>query len=470
MSGTAAKAAPAGTDPLYQLESTNLHARREYRVKGDLRVLATEILAKFPRALRDLAGELDSAGPSEIIAEYNLASLALVQYGCPEKGLALCEKAIRICLQLGRESGTPRWMSELFQPYINIGRIAAAQGDADRALAIFRRVFRFVTVHEDFELYGCRLNSAVLAPPPHQIARAAPLFEVYLQDSLKALAWAGRYTAMLVFLDETEGLAGFDTPHFFRIITESRARALMELGRYAEAARAMDKLVNLAGTDSLPQPAICVLLAEIYRQAYDLNAAGRVMRAVEEHYPPLCLADVPLTERRKFWYLVGLQYYRLGDLDKSAAAIEQALSMNQELGDEPGVLKCGILLLRCASHRAQDTTARFATLRETARSTLYRQEQALAYYELAQCAARDSKALEAANLLEICTGILHPVGTVDARFLYRQAVQAKAPRRVAGDTRSTTSTCTEMDEMFSLLSHAGVSEPLLPHASSASSR
>lgn len=459
--GIAAKTVPDESDPLYQLESTNLHARREYRVKGNLQGLARETLTRFRQALLQLPQELETAGPSDLIAEYNLAALLQVQYGLPENGLALCDKAIELCLQLGRESGTGRWTSELFQPYINIGRIAAARGETDRALGIFRQVFRFVTAREDFELHGCRLRSERLAPPPDQMARVAPLFEVYLQDSLKALAWAGRYTSMLGFLDQTEALPGFETAHFSRIITESRARALMESGRYQEAVRAMERLLGWAGTDALPQPAVCVLLAEIHLQAGDPAAARSAMRQVEEHYPDLCAPDVPLNERRKFWYLVGFQYYRLGDFGKAEIAIEESLRMNRELGDEPGILKCGILLLRCGKYSGRDTSTRFEMLRESARKTLYRQEQALAFYELGQFAARGSRILEAADLFETCLQILEKIGSVDASFLQRLAMRAKNCREAPAYRSEAISTCDEMQEMFLLLLETGLSAPLL---------
>ncbi len=459
--GTAGKTVPDEPDPLYQLESTNLHARREYRVKGNLQGLARETLIRFRQALLQLPQELETAGPSDLIAEYNLAALLQVQYGLPDNGLALCDKAIELCLQLDRESGTARWTSELFQPYINIGRIAAARGETDRALGIFRQVFRFITAREDFELHGCLLRSERLAPPSDQMARVAPLFEVYLQDSLKALAWAGRYASMLSFLDQTEGLSGFDTAHFSRIIAESRARALMEIGRYKEAVGAMEKLLGWAGTDALPQPAVCVLLAEIHLQAGDLDAARNAMRQVEDHYSYLCAPDVPLNERRKFWYLVGFQYYRLGDFGKAEAAIEQSLRMNRELGDEPGILKCGILLLRCGRYSGRDTAARIEMLGESARETLYRQEQALAFYELGQFAARGSRVREAASLFETCLRTLENVGTVDARFLRRLAMNAKHCRKPPAYRSEAVSTCDEMQEMFLLLLETGVSAPLL---------
>lgn len=438
------------TDPLYEFERTGLHARREYRIKGSLRALARQILSDFPRALHDLPKELDTPGPSELIAQYNLASLAQLQYGCAEKSLALCQKEIEVCLQLTDESKTLRWTRELFQPYINIGRIAAARGDTEFGLNIFRQVFRFVTAHEDFEVGGRLLDSSALAPPPGQIGRVAPLFEVYLQDSVKALAWARNYVRIITFIEETEQLPGFDTPHFQRLIAESRARALLEQSRTREAAQALEKLFSWLGSDALPQPAVCFFLAEILLQAGDTEGARSVMRDVERHYPDLSADDVPLSERRKFRYLAGFQYYRLGDIESAADNIAQALRMNEELGDEPGIIKCGILLLRCARLHGEDTTPHSEALRAVAEGSLYRHEQALAFYELAECAP----SMEAAILLDSCERILQPIDTLDSQLLQRDVALAREGLPVASSERPAIPMCPEMDEMYELLSHA----------------
>lgn len=435
-------------DPLYRLERTNLHARREYRTKGDLRILAVDVLANFAKALRDLPRELETPGPSELIAQYNLGSLAQIQYGMPDRGTALCKKAIDVCLQLGRESGTPRWMGEMFQPYINLGRIASAQGETERALKIFRQVFRFITCGENVQIHGCLLESAVLAPPPSQRARTEPLFEIYLQDSLKALAWAGHSEAILAFVDQVEQSPGFDTPHFRRIIAEARARALLDLGRYGEAAGSMEMLSSWAGSDLLPQPAVCILLAEIHLQAGDRERSFQIMKWVEGFYPQLCAPDVPLSERRKFRYLAGFQYFRLGDYSTAAARIEEALSMNRELGDDPGILKCGILALRCARLLGEHTETHRDALHRDAQHSLYRQEQALAFYELAQSA-------QSATLFKTCAAILRPLDTVDSRYLLALLPQTETDTQML-------STCSEMNELFKVLSMAGDAAPLLP--------
>jgi tetratricopeptide (TPR) repeat protein len=447
-------ATPARTvreaDPLYEFERMGLHARREYRIKGSLPALARQVLSDFPRALRDLPKELDSPGASDLIAQYNLGSLAQIQYGCVAKGLALCQKEIEICLQLTDESGTLRWTRELFQPWINIGRIAAARGDTERGLDIFRQVFRFVTEHEDFEIGGKRLDSSALAPPPGQIGRIAPLFEVYLQDSVKALACAGNYVRIITFLDETEHLPGFDTPHFQRLIAESRARALLEQGRTREAAQVMEKLLSWLGSDALPQPAVCFFLAEILLQGGDPEGAHSVMRDVERHYPDLCAGDVPLSERRKFRYLEGFQYYRLGHIESATDKIAQALRMNEELGDEPGIIKCRILLLRCARLHDEDTMPHSEALRAAAEGSLYRHEQALAFYELAECGV----SREAATLLDLCERILQPIDTQNSRLLRRDVAHARENLLVAFAERPAIPMCPEMDEMYELLLQA----------------
>jgi hypothetical protein len=173
------------------------------------------------RRSRDLAGEI--AGIA------NNAALIAAHAGDWARAWALCEGQIHWQLRLSRRSRDVAIAAHALQPWVNLGRLQAVEGDWQSALARFAQL-------EEYRLdRGIALDCARIAPSGWRVISSSPerfenlLRNIQVTDSLKALLLNGEWGQVPVFASR---MAMACTPGRARYIAEASIVAASRRGEH----------------------------------------------------------------------------------------------------------------------------------------------------------------------------------------------------------------------------------------------
>jgi tetratricopeptide (TPR) repeat protein len=373
---------------LLDLENQRLLTRLDGKPKSSLVPASEKLVAEIVSS----RGPNGCCSPVTFVGFHNLGALFLFHAGEFGRAEEVCRHAIDVCFRLAEEGSFARWATHMIQPYLNLGRIAAARGRHEESIAIFRDVFRFVQRQNDLVLNGYRISSSRL----DEITAEDPTIGmvgigVYLADSVRAYLIAEDYEGLLLFAETLEADTVYSRDSFPYTIMEAKARALLGLNEIKEALNILVKFVQRMSRDTVRYASIYTLIAEIYRRADMMRDAEKMLGVSEAYMQALKTKSGSCAELLRTTFLIAVQQSLLGNADRAALHARLALATARDLDDEAGQIKALILLLNCLELSAcgqsgaaeNDFMALYHELYLLTNQTAYCYEQILGYIQLA---------------------------------------------------------------------------------------
>jgi tetratricopeptide (TPR) repeat protein len=372
---------------LLDLEASRLLTRLDGKPKSDLQEGSEKLLAEIEAA----CAPTGNCSPVNIVGFHNLGALFLFYAGEFERAEEVCRHAIGLCQMLAEEDTFARWAAHMLQPYLNLGRIAAATAKRDESLAIFREVFQFVQrqndlVMEGYRIPACRFDELLGEDSTLGLVGAG----VYVGDSIRAFLSAEDFEGLLLFAETAQEDPLFSRDSFPYTLMEAKARALLELQRPQDALNTLVTFVQRMSRDTVRYGAIYTLIADIYRRSGIARDANKMLEMAETYMRAVWTKSGFCPELLRTTHLIALQHLLLGQLDRAALNAQLALETARNLGDEAGRLKTLVVLLNSLSPTqsasgtgAENFEALCEELELLTRQTGYRYEKALGYVQLA---------------------------------------------------------------------------------------
>jgi tetratricopeptide (TPR) repeat protein len=374
---------------LLDLELSRLLTRLDGKPKSNLGKASEKLLAEIRGVCKLAAG----CPPVSIVGFHNLGALLQFSAGEFKRAEQICRHAIRVCQTLAEEDSFARWAAYMIQPYINLGRIAAATGRCDESLASFHEVFRFVRREDDLRLHGYRIPSEKL----DELVREDSSFcavgtNVYAADSIRAFLSSEDYRGLLQFTESLAEQPLFEQGSFPYTLMEGRARALAGLNQHKEALDTLRKFVQRMSRDTVRYGSIYTLIADIYRKAGMPRDANKMLDLSETYMRVVRTKSGFCPEFLRTTHLIAVQQALLGERDRAALNARLALEAAQSLGDEVGQLKALSVLINSVEGPARADSGvaieEFGSLCQMldnlTRCTGYQYERVLGYVQLAE--------------------------------------------------------------------------------------
>jgi len=219
--------------------------------------------------------------------------------------------------------------------YSGVGKADLADRHARVARWADSRPVRGLSVTERDELVVAQveraqaLAEAMLLPPNHDARKVAPLGAAALGRLAHTALAAGEAARAITLLDRAATLAPGALPPQLRL---TRARALVQTGRYDEALELAGSLVNLSGVPPAVQVGALLAAGEAHR------AADRTRRAVASWSAAIRAAREAGLARHEGEALrrLGMLDYLAGRLRPAEARFAQSYRRAVESGDIPG--------------------------------------------------------------------------------------------------------------------------------------
>jgi tetratricopeptide (TPR) repeat protein len=374
---------------LLRLERTNMVAKMEDRVKVDLEAVSRQILGH----LREITPEslpCKSEAISRIAVQFNQGSLVQYQYGRIERAEMLCCGEIEFFAELsGRSSHRYLCLANMVPPYINLARIYGQMGQTKESLTIFHEIYRFATQQQDLIVLGHRLR---VADAPAIFAAAPSYQKVMLScrviDATRVLQTVEDYPAVLELVETTKELPEYQDALFQRYLAEARCRAFLGLGQHQSAMESFTECCERIPANSIDRIVIHSLLSQIYRESGRADSAGETLTKLENHLASLEQLGRKMSVLRQIAYRLALERHLLGDNVGALVPAEKAFRWCTEWQDQPGSIRCAILLLRIfgettgGAYSVAGHLHWFSELHRLASTTLFRLDRACAYWEL----------------------------------------------------------------------------------------
>jgi len=370
-------------DDLLELESAALVLSHKERVKCNLNAFSEDLLNKISTYKSDPSCN-DSS--SVLATLFNNAALVQFHAGEIERAEELCHHAISLYGAL-KDTSTC-WLVSMIQPYIILGRVAAARGNCQKSIESYSNLASLFLDGTPLIIDGFAISSfefkRILTEEP-DIEKV--IINVYVLDSIRAFLISKDYTGLIAFLDHFEPIAWLnDSAYRSSIAREAHARALIGLGRHNEALKILAALVEELNKQGNPQLALYTLISDIYRRRNKLEEARKVLDFVERHLARMISFKGSDLVAQQATYLLALGQYSIGEHESAHRNAMKAIEMVKALGDEVGTLKCLMLIyaISCEKfpHGSAEKISCSAELRMLAQKTAYRFERAAALLHL----------------------------------------------------------------------------------------
>lgn len=364
---------------LVDLETARLMTHLDVKPKRNLATVCEQLRRDFEQSQNGKQQD----DPTGFIFSYNMGALMHFHYGDFDRAGLLCHRAIELCQMFAARNSDPRWIGNMIQPYINLGRLAAAAGCRQTSLRIYEEIFALFNEGRTLTIDGFAIPASMLEilerdePTLRVVSR-----NVYVLDSLRALLIDGNYLELMRFLDRVEE----PVPHQRLAMMEARVRALTAKGEFADALHLAKELVKNT-VESGGSPAIYILVADIYRRCDKHTDAKKILDHAER-----CMGQAaPKIDNRAevgyMFYRLALCRYLIQDLERSYLNAKTALAFAQVVDDEVGIIKLLILLVKISqSSEGGDPSSWCRELVAASAVSYYRIERAIASLQLADAA------------------------------------------------------------------------------------
>jgi hypothetical protein len=203
----------------------------------------------------------------------NNTALIAAHRGEVEVARGICQRQIRWIGRLGRRAGKPGLAAHVVQPWVNLGRLDALEGDWNGALERFAQLTTYRATG------WLRLGMVCIDGTGWEtVATARREFEAVLEnnyviDSLKALLMNRRYRELITLVD------GLGEARRADILRRSREGCVVAHARLGEFERAVEIAAATAKEfGNWTRVIFRLRLAEVLASAGDLDAAADVLR------------------------------------------------------------------------------------------------------------------------------------------------------------------------------------------------
>jgi tetratricopeptide (TPR) repeat protein len=307
----------------------------------DLSPTGTDLAARAAR-LTELAEQInnsrsalaDLSGLISVMDVYNVSALVQYHYGDSQRAESLCKKAIEICARWPGFRST-RWLSKAMQPYINLARLAAAQG----------RLSESVDISQDLYDY---FESGAVSPSRTRIVEinlrqgyrpsSTEVRDIYrgyfVADVAKAYLDAREHSALFEFARSLFHSGWMSERQDLQcVILEATAKASLFDAEYGTALKTLGMIV--AGRIA---PIVATLSAQAKFNQGDQSAAIQQLRSTAADYRQWCLRARYTINARGAWRVLWsicmaqLQLTDFRDAATTARALDTlALCGNDEV-------------------------------------------------------------------------------------------------------------------------------------------
>jgi len=363
--------------------------KMEDRVKVDLAVVSRQILDHVRQCSKDSLPRTPEM-INQIGVLFNQGSLVQYHYGEIEKAETLCRGEIELFAHLGSCSAhRALCLANMVPPYINLARIYGQKGRVKESLSILGEVHRFGTRQEDLLIFGHRLP--VTEAPA--IFAAAPAYEKAMVscrviDAARIFQTVEDHPALLQLIDTHKSLPEYQDRFFDQYLSEVQCSVLLAMAQYEAAMEAFAACLGRIPVNSMDRIVIHSLLSQIYREMGQHDLAIKTLNQMEGHLTALEKLGRQSLVLRQIAYRLALERYLLGDAAGALGPAEKAFNLCTRLNDQPGAIRCAILLLRICGDMTGDTYSLngqrhwYNELRQLASTTFFRLDRASAFWEL----------------------------------------------------------------------------------------
>jgi tetratricopeptide (TPR) repeat protein len=213
-------------------EKGRLYTMPDPKPKPDLVALCRDILSEMNVILQGAGTDLRSDFLFKLTALYNRAALAHYQLGNYQRAEKLCHKAIAMCGEV-EPAGAKAWFLAVLQPYVNIARLAMAEGNWMRALKLLEGVRRFTEYGTPLQVSQNILPSCSDFCTEDECREIANFGRtVFITDSLRALLLADQYCHLDEFTETWLQTQIAKSPEFWMMLKEASARTAFLTGRH----------------------------------------------------------------------------------------------------------------------------------------------------------------------------------------------------------------------------------------------
>jgi tetratricopeptide (TPR) repeat protein len=397
---------------LWELESTSLVVCQKDKVKRNLFAFSEDLLHQLATCNLD-PNNNDCA--NSIPKLFNNAALVQFQAGEVERAEELCRHAIMLYGSL--KEGSTGWMTSMIQPYINLGRVAAARGDIQQSIECYISLVRSLQYGEPLVIEPFVISASefklILAQEPDI---ETVITSVYVFDSIKAFLICKDYQGLITFLDHIESASWLNDSFSYCAAKEARAHALIGLECFNEALKILNALNGELNRQARSQPGIYIIMSDIYRRCNKLQQARKVLEFIAPPVEKMINGGANNLAAQHTLYLLALGQYSVQEYDGAHRNAMTALAMAKGLGDEVGMLKCLILLLNISLESSPkgnvDDTSWCAELRQMADYTSFRFERAVALLQVGRALLSSNPEVGLNTLKESLElfGLLHLAG------------------------------------------------------------
>lgn len=451
---------------LIRLERTNMVTKMGDRIKINLVSMSQMILENL-RQCDPVSLPHTPDMVNRLAVQFNEGALLQYQYGEVERAETLCRAAIELFARLASQSEhRALCLSKMVAPYINFARIQGQKGEVAESLSIYEQMYRSGLKRQDLSMFGHRISAA----------DAAAMFEVepYSQKlmlSCRILETARVYQvmddcpALLALVEANEGLPEFQDKFSRQYLLEVRSRALLQMGRYEMAMKALEECLRQMPVNSIDRVAAHLLLSQLYREWGREDSARTTLDKLEGHIAALEKFSQKLPVLRQIACRLALERHALGDASKAVEPAEKAFKMCSELSDQPGSIKSATILLRVctegasSSYPAEARSRWYDELQRLASETFFRLESACAYWELGLSAdlvepSGASGQETACEFLQNSYNLYRSVPFVDSRQsceAVKRSLESRGREVPARSGETVASTSPSIDSVYDLL-------------------
>lgn len=375
-------------DTIVDAERGRLLTRFETRPRINLTREASALLDK---ALK-ISGMRCPQDPPGAISVFNRSALIESYRGHLNTAQAVCVSGMELSRRMGLETSDVNWLSQMVQPYINIGRLYLLQGQWLRACGVFRALYELYYAGRPLEISG-HLFTKVLADSTCRCDPVLPLVvkNAYVFDSVRGMLLAREYREILEFIDRIVQEDVVLSEEDQLPLLESRCRAFLGLGDIGAAFDAGKEMLSAARRRNVPIVGPLCLIADIYRLSGSDRDAARIMKAAAEHLRPIRLASLEASHAKAMiTYRLAVAQLCAKEYEEAAAHAWQAYELCVESSDEPCSLRVLSLLIhlrlltdRGVPHNSHVSHRHVEALEELADRSEFRAEKIDAYLQLA---------------------------------------------------------------------------------------
>ena len=328
--------------------------------------------------------------PTELISTYTNAALIFYHNGRLDWAAATSVDALRLCKAGARINDHRVWLGCMLQPYINLGRLAAANNNFVAALAYFKKIYDYVWNGKAFVIGDSNFSIELLnelCGLKNEYQRL-DLFSasIYLCEGGRTYLARLDFEGLLEFTNRLAPELGTNQQSALSLVlAELEARALAGMGETDKASAVYANMIKQLPKSRPSMVAICSAAAELEAQQGRVDDARKLLQYARQLLDSFDTKPSLSLEHYYARFALALQHSLLGDLPEAHANARAALDWACACKHEIGALRSRVLLAIVGSGaESKDTDSQLChDCMQQIENCMYPLERACALLELA---------------------------------------------------------------------------------------